>query len=427
MRRTTICRSDRVILLALAALPLMWRVLPAQDTTQTAQQQDTTQAAAAFQGQVPASHTVSRGETLWSISQMYFNDPLLWPEIYRLNTAVVEDPHWIYPGEVLNLSEMATIAQGPDNVGARPDTTAAAADTVRADTVGAVIPLDTTTASIDTIPSDTTQFVVEPPPPTVAESRETIFDRRRTNQQVVQDVLRAYTHQPYRPLRAGEFYAAGFLSEEERLPWGRVLGATATPAIHRLTDRTSATTFEEIAVRPPRNASYHVGDSLLVARIDRGLEFGRWGDVIVPVGIARVTSIEEEQVLAQVVMQFDRIHEGQLAMALEPFRNPGEVRPTPVEKGMTGRLLAPRDPHAIAGAQQYYFIDKGRRDGVSLGDVFEVFQPAQGYAGAASEEVRAVMMIVHTREKSATGLLIQIVNPAIDRGMPVRLIKKMPS
>jgi hypothetical protein len=37
------------------------------------------------------------------------------------------------------------------------------------------------------------------------------------------------------------------------------------------------------------------------------------------------------------------------------------------------------------------------------------------------------MMIVHTREKSATGLLIQIVNPAIDRGMPVRLIKKMPS
>jgi len=429
MRRTTICRSDRAILLALAALPLMWRVLPAQDTTQAAQQQDTTQAAAAFQGQVPATHTVSRGETLWSISQMYFNDPLLWPEIYRLNTAVVEDPHWIYPGEVLNLSEMITVAQGPDTLGARPDTTQAAADTVRVtpgDTVPAVVPLDT--AAIDSIPADTSQFNVEPPPPTnVVESRETIFDRRRTNQQVVQDVLRAYTHQPYRPLRAGEFYAAGFLTEEERLPWGRVLGATATPAIHRLTDRTSATTFEEIAVRPPRNASYHVGDSLLVARIDRGLEFGRWGDVIVPVGIARVTSIEEEQVLAEVVAQFDRVHEGQLAMALEPFRNPGEVRPTPVEKGMTGRLLAPRDPHAIAGAQQYYFIDKGRRDGVSLGDVFEVFQPAQGYPGAASEEVRAVMMIVHTREKSATGLLIQIVNPAIDRGMPVRLIKKMPS
>ncbi len=429
MRRTTISRSDRAVLLALAALPFMWRVLPAQDTTQAAQQQDTTQAAAAFQGQVPASHTVSRGETLWSISQMYFNDPLLWPEIYRLNTAVIEDPHWIYPGEVLNLSEMITVAQGPDTVVTRPDTTPAVADTVRVtpgDTVPAVVPLDT--AAIDTIPADTSQFNVEPPPPTnVAESRETIFDRRRTNQQVVQDVLRAYVHQPYRPLRAGEFYAAGFLSEDERLPWGRVLGATAVSAIPRLSDRTSATTFQEISIRPPRNASYHVGDSLLVARIDRILDFGRWGDVVVPTAIARVTSIQEEQVLGVVVAQFDRVHENQLAMPLEPFRDPGQVRPTPVEQGLTGKLLGARDPHSIAGAQQYFFIDKGRRDGVTLGDVFEVYRPAQGYAGTASEEVRAVLMIVHTRERSATGLLLQISHPSLDRGLPVRLIKKMPS
>jgi len=403
----------------------MWRVLPAQDTTQAAQQQDTTQAAAAFQGQVPSSHTVSRGETLWSISQMYFNDPLLWPEIYRLNTAVVEDPHWIYPGEVLNLSEMVNVAQGGDTVVARPDTTVAAADTVRADTIVAIVPLDT--AAIDTIPADTALLIVEPPPPTVAESRETIFDRRRTNQQVVQDVLRAYVHQPYRPLRAGEFYAAGFLSEEQRLPWGRVLGATAVSAIPRLSDRTSATTFQEISIRPPRNASYHVGDSLLVARIDRIMEFGRWGDVVVPTAVARVTSIQDEQVLAVVVAQFDRVHENQLAMPLEPFRDPGQVRPTPVEQGLTGKLIDARDPHAIAGAQQYFFIDKGRRDGVTLGDVFEVYKPAQGYAGTASEEVRAVLMIVHTRERSATGLLLQISHPSLDRGLPVRLIKKMPS
>ncbi|HYX81154.1 MAG TPA: LysM domain-containing protein [Gemmatimonadales bacterium] len=419
MRRTTICRSNRVAILALAALPLVSRALPAQDTTKV---QDTTQAAAASQGPVPATHTVSRGETLWSISQMYFNDPLLWPEIYRLNTNVIEDPHWIYPGEVLDLSELAVLAQGGDTVTAVPRDTSGAADTVgavRGDTVGAV--------ALDTLPADTGQLNVEPLPPTVAESRETIFDRRKTNQQVVQDVLRGYTHQPYRPVRAGEFYAAGFLSENERLPWGRVLGATATPAIHRLTEHTSATAFEEIAISPPRNAAYHVGDSLLLARQDPGLDFGNWGDIIYPIGIARVTSIEENQVLSEVVAQFARIHEGFVAMPLEPFRNPGQLRPTPVANGMTGTLLGPRDPHPIAGAQQYYFIDKGRRDGVTIGDVFEVFKPAQRYAGAPSEEVRAVMLIVHTRERSSTGLLIQISNPALDRGLPVRLIKKMPS
>ncbi len=423
MRRTTICRSSRVVVLALAAATLTWRVLPAQDTTQvqqdTTQLQDTTQVAA-FQGQLPNSHTVSRGETLWSIAQMYFNDPLLWPEIYRLNTNVVEDPHWIYPGEVLNLAPIYAVAPTGDTVVAiAQDTTAAA------DTVVAIVPLDT--IPLDTIPADTSGLIVEAPPPSIVETNETIFDRRRTNRQVVQDVLRAYTNQPYRPLRPGEFYAAGFLSENERLPWGQVVGATATSAIHRLSERTSATTFQEIAVRPPRNASYHVGDSLLLARIDRALQFGRWGEVVVPVGIARVTSIEERQVLADVVAQFGRIHDGQLAMPLEPFRDPGQVRSTPVEQGLVGKVLAPRDNRVIAGAQQYFFIDKGRRDGVTPGDVFEVYKPAQRYVGAASEEVRAVLMIVHTRERSATGLLLQIVHPGLDKDLPVRLIKKMPS
>ncbi len=105
MRRTTICRSERAALLALVAGLLagggLAPALAAQDTTQAAQ--DTTRAAPA-PGQIPASHTVSKGETLWSIAQLYFTDPLLWPEIYRLNTALIDDPHWIYPGEVLNLT-----------------------------------------------------------------------------------------------------------------------------------------------------------------------------------------------------------------------------------------------------------------------------------------------------------------------------------
>jgi hypothetical protein len=121
------------------------------------------------------------------------------------------------------------------------------------------------------------------------------------------------------------------------------------------------------------------------------------------------------------------VHDGQLAMPLEPFRDPGQVRPTAVEQGLQGKLIEPRDIHPIAGAQQYFFIDKGRADGVTLGDVFEAYKPAGSYVGAASEEVRAVLMVVHTREHSSTGLLIQISHPGLENGLPVRLIKKMPS
>src|SRR2546428_10830568 len=112
---------------------------------------------------------------------------------------------------------------------------------------------------------DTTGVEAPPPPAEPTEGYQTIFDRRRTATQEVRDILRAYANQPYRPLRRGEFYAAGVLSERERLPWGLVLGATAVPAAPRLKQHTTPPLFGRNAAQPPPGASYHLGHSPPVA------------------------------------------------------------------------------------------------------------------------------------------------------------------
>ena len=437
MRRTTICRSDRVALFELAAV-LAVPTLRAQDTSAArrqdsiaaARRQDSVAAAAHDTGltaQAPSEHTVAAGETLWSIAQLYFGDPLLWPEIYRLNTSVIEDPHWIYPGEILSLAGMSVVAQGPDTTTTiAQNPTPSAADTVKAQ----ANPADTVAAQVapppDTLPPDTTQAVIEaPPPPPPTETYETVFDHPRSRRQEVQDVLRAYSHQPYRPLRRGEFYSAGFLTEQENLPWADVVGGTEQPMIRSLSGRSTAMQFQQIAVRPPSHASYHVGDSLLVARIDRPEP--NWGDVIVPLGVARITEVQKNQVLADIVLQFGRIHDGHVAIPLEPFKDPGEVRPAAVENGLEAHVIDQRDPHELANSQQIMFLDRGRADGVVLGDVFEVYKPASGVIGQPGEETRVILMIVHTREHSSSGLVLNVVRPDVDVGLPARLIKKMPS
>jgi LysM repeat protein len=424
MGRTTICRSERAALRALVAGLLACGglggapLLAAQDTTQAAQ--DTTHAAptpAPQPGRIPATHTVVKGETLWSIAQLYYNDPLLWPEIYRLNTALIDDPHWIYPGEELNLAGGVSVAAAPAESAAVGGPQAA--DTVHAQAAPGA---DTVTALLDTTTAEA------PPPPSTPESYQTIFDRRRTATEEVQAELRAYVNQPYRPLRRGEFYSAGWLTENEDLPYGRVLGNTALPAIPELVGRTGASPYDEIAIEPPGRASYHVGDSLLILRLARNI--AGWGDVVVPAGVARVTELQRRQVLAQVLpnMQFSRIlGAGYLALPLEPFKDPGQVRPTLIEQGLEGQVIAQRDLHALTISQQIIFINRGRADGVTPGDMFEVYRPAAGQPGTASEEPALVVEIVHTREHSSSGLVLNIEHPDIVPGMPVRLIRKMPS
>ncbi|WP_440877406.1 LysM peptidoglycan-binding domain-containing protein [Thalassotalea sp. PLHSN55] len=50
----------------------------------------------------PKTYVVKKGDTLWDISEVFLNQPWLWPKLWRLNPEV-NNPHLIYPGDVLRL------------------------------------------------------------------------------------------------------------------------------------------------------------------------------------------------------------------------------------------------------------------------------------------------------------------------------------
>jgi nucleoid-associated protein YgaU len=60
------------------------------------------QAAVQLKENHPEQYTVVKGDTLWDISARFLSEPWKWPELWQANPQV-ENPHLIYPGDSLSL------------------------------------------------------------------------------------------------------------------------------------------------------------------------------------------------------------------------------------------------------------------------------------------------------------------------------------
>ena len=378
--------------------------------------QDTTQAQSR-----PQRHVVKVGDTLWGLAQLYLGDPFLWPEIYRLNTTVVEDPHWIFPGEELLLAPA-----DHTQVAAVPDTTPVAVTPVAADTVTPPV-RDTLAVQEEAArrPVEVELPTETPAAPPPAPNAPTVFSRApvtRTAAATMEGPSAAYLG-----VRPGDFYSADFLTEGRTLPWGQV-ASIADIGIPRRATSATAMIYQDIEITAPQGAIYQVGDSLMTVRIGRDVGSG-WGRVVMPTALIQVLTVSGRQAVARIVQQYDQVKAKQYVLPTEPFPGRRAGRPQPVSGGVEGLVIARTEPNPVPNLNDAMFVDLGRNVSITTGDVFEILPPGPPEAGAPQPLAEAV--VVRVGDRSATLRITRIFTPGIRaaaRGaVPVRLIAKMGS
>ena len=417
MRRTTICRSDGSCLAGAIALLVVAGPLaaqqpappqrPVEQARRAAQQAQPAQQAPApqppaGQGQglaaIPPTHTVQQGETLWSLAERYLGDPLLWPEIYRLNTDVVEDPHWIFPGEELRLVP----GEQPQPSGGGNLAVTPGADSVRG--------------------AEPDERAVQP------EATPTIFARggARGGARLQQAQMRMDEERAYRGAREGEYYASGFVADSRLLPSGTLVGNAERSAIRRLSSRLNASILTDVVVAPPAGETFRRGDMLLTFTVERTLR--GYGEVIVPTGLLRVDSDGEPggSAAAKVVGVYGLVNSGQRLIKVPAFISPAAGRSQPTDSGVVGEVIGTRRGSELSTVQDVLFINRGADDGVRLGDIFRISSaPDLTREGLVREQ--ADVVVVHTLSNTATCIVVQVSQPDIRPGATARQVRRMPS
>ena len=342
------------------------------------------------------THTVKKGDTLWDLAQYYLRDPFRWPEIFRRNTDVVENPHWIYPGEIIRIWGTEV----------KPDALA------RADSAGNVV------SHIVTRPAPPVTQLANGPELTVfasplsraaAEMGAAVVNRSRNGGVRRGEVESA----PYVERRGGPRDAGRLTASVDRLG----IQSTSIEARFQLNDR--------LYVQLPRGMVARAGDRYLTYVM--GDQLPDVGQVLVPTGVVRIETVTPGQpTQARVVRQFGEIR---LQQGLIPFSDAilPPVGASPIAGGGSGKVLYLHNQPVLPSIGHYVVISPNARAGVQVGDEYSFIDTNTGRRDeAAAPPVSAgVAQVVRVTPYAATAIIISQTQPTIREGMSVRLTGKM--
>jgi len=371
-------------------------LLTAQDST-SAPSPTTAPPAAQAQGGDSASgqtHTVKKGDTLWGLAGFYLSDPFLWPEIYRLNTAVVEDPHWIYPGEVLRVPGAARLASTDELL-----------PRMQPEPVRNVVGVGSTVFSLG-------------------------VSQRRAESSRLAETAANYAHTS---VREGDYIAAPWLERSNtQRPDGRVVGLAELPGIVQASGRHRLMAQERVYITLPAGTSAAHGQRFVTLAVGERLPGGR--RVLTPTGLVEVERPGEgEATVARIVQQFGDMLLGQAVAPLERLSMSLDARPAPLADGTECTVVSVPSGVVLPTLGYYVILSATAADGVKVGDQFTLYEhrrKAPSLEGVdpvmLPEEPIALAQAVKVTELGTTAIVVSQRHPVIHAGVNARMTARMP-
>jgi LysM repeat protein len=363
--------------------------------------QDSTQSQPAPGG----THTVKKGDTLWDIAKQYLNDAFLWPEIYRINTDVVEDPHWIYPNEVLKLPANAVVATTEGQ--------------------------EVTTVVDDRMSPMPNTDLTAPPRATGA----TVFSLSASRRVATVSRFGASASAfPHPAVRVGETYAAPWLDRANGpSDQGTIVGSAEISGIATTTPRSRMLNEERAYITLPKDIVPARGDRYLAFQLGPVLENG--SQMVEPTGVVEVERAENgDASTVRIITQYSNVEAGQGIIPIDHFTLGNDARPAPLMLGTEGKVVFVAQNSVLPSVQSYVVIDVTAKDGAKVGDQYtlyaarhKVLVKGRGDMQATVPEERVALgQVVKVTDRGTTLILVDQQNPSVKIGTKARLTARMP-
>jgi LysM repeat protein len=343
-----------------------------------------------------ATHIVKKGDTLWDLAKSYLGDAYLWPEIYRLNTDQIDDPHWIYPGEVLRLPTRA-VAQAP---AAAPSAAPAAPVSGPVVDQPSRVPPGPTSFAPRRMVRPTNRFSDAAPPARVPFG----------------DILRA----PY------------FERDGGPRGYGKLLFAADIPGIEKPRQTDAYSLFDKVYMDPPAGAVAAEGDKFVAYTLGRDIE--DVGTVVIPNALLRVVRAPRagEAATVEVLELYNQLNEDNRIIPLDTAGALASAAPIRLAAGV-GKVAKIREINrasVLPSLDYYVLFDLSSRDGMRIGDEIEIYRPRDLMKGEDSPAIPeipiATAQVVRVTRYGATARVTGQSQPAIQEGENVRVVARMP-